>query len=313
MVDSQTDTSSSLTILILAAGMGSRYGGLKQMDPMGPSGETVLDYSVFDALRAGFNRVVFVIRRDFEQAFREQIASRFEDRVQVDFAFQDLHDLPEGFRVPEGREKPWGTAHAVRAAREQISGPFAMINADDFYGRDSYAKLASFLRSAPAGGPVAQFAMVGFRLANTLSEHGSVARGVCRQDGSGKLLSVTEMTKIFRTSEGAENREDEANPVKLSGEDLVSMNMWGFTADLMPLLEEKMTEFLRAHGHELKSESYIPSVVDELVCEGRASVSVLPTASDWFGVTYREDKPRVAKAIGSLIAEGSYPADLWNS
>jgi len=299
-----------LTLMILAAGMGSRYGGLKQMDPMGPNGETVLDYSVYDAIRAGFDRVLFVIRRDFEQAFRDHVSARFADRIQVDYAFQELNDLPSGFTVPPGREKPWGTAHAVLAARDQITGPFAMINADDFYGRDSYEKLAAFLRGASTGGDRAHFCMIGFRLGNTLSDFGSVARGVSRQNADGKLETVVEMTKIFRTPGGAENRQDEANPVALSGDELVSMNMWGFTPDLMPLLDAKFTAFLHASGTELKSECYIPLVVDELIREGLCEVDVLPTASAWFGVTYREDKPFVSASIAKLIAEGRYPESL---
>lgn len=299
------------TLMVLAAGMGSRYGGLKQMDPMGPSGETVLDYSVFDALRGGFGRVVFVIRKDFEQAFRDGVGSKFADRVEVEYAFQSLEDLPEGYGIPDGREKPWGTAHAVRAARDLVTGPFAMINADDFYGRDSYKQLGDFL-SAPADeSACAHFAMVGFMLKNTLSEFGSVARGVCRAPAGGYLESVTEMTKIFKTASGAENREDENAPVPLTGEELVSMNMWGFTPKLMPLLEERFTAFLARSGKEMKSECYIPMVVDELIQQGAADVRMLATTAEWFGVTYREDKPIVMESIRKLIAAGEYPENLW--
>jgi hypothetical protein len=299
------------TLMVLAAGMGSRYGGLKQMDPMGPNGETVLDYSVFDALRGGFGRVVFVIRRDFEQAFREGVGAKFRDRVPVEYAFQSLEDLPEGFTVPEGREKPWGTAHAIRAARDLVNGPFAVINADDFYGRDAYEQLGRFLSETRDESTSAHFAMVGFELRRTLSDFGSVARGVCRANAEGYLESVVEMTKIFKTDAGAENREDGAEPIPLTGGELVSMNMWGFTPALVPLLEAKFIEFLSARGGELKSECYIPMVVDELIREGKADTLMLPTSSEWFGVTYREDKPQVMASIARLIEAGEYPANLW--
>jgi hypothetical protein len=299
------------TLMVLAAGMGSRYGGLKQMDPMGPNGETVLDYSVFDALRGGFGRVVFVIRRDFEQAFREGVGAKFRDRVPVEYAFQSLEDLPEGFTVPEGREKPWGTAHAIRAARDLVNGPFAVINADDFYGRDAYEQLGRFLSETRDENTIAHFAMVGFELRRTLSDFGSVARGVCRANAEGYLESVVEMTKIFKTDAGAENREDGAEAIPLTGGELVSMNMWGFTPALVPLLEAKFIEFLSARGGELKSECYIPMVVDELIREGKADTLMLPTSSEWFGVTYREDKPQVMASIARLIEAGEYPANVW--
>ena len=291
--------------------MGSRYGGLQQLDAMGPNGETVLDYSVFDAIRAGFGKVVFVIRRDFEQQFRESVSSKFDDRIEVEYAFQDLDDLPEGFEVPAGREKPWGTAHAVRAARDVVSEPYGMINADDFYGADAYEKLGNFLRGAGISGGKESYCMVGFQLKNTLSDFGSVARGVCKSDDSGKLESVTEMTKIVRTPMGAENREDEANPVALTGNELVSMNMWGFTPSFNGHIEEKFVEFLSAQGSEMKSECYVPLIVDELIQEGKADVDVLATNSTWFGVTYQEDKPHVIASIQQLIAEGHYPENLW--
>ena len=299
------------TLMVLAAGMGSRYGGLKQLDPMGPNGETVLDYSVFDALRGGFGRVIFVIRRDFEKEFHEGVGAKFADRVTVDYAFQSLDDLPAGFRVPAGREKPWGTAHAILAARQLVDGPFAVINADDFYGQDSYEQLGAFLANPAPNDNKAHFAMVGFRLKNTLSEFGSVARGICQANDFGLLESVTEMTKIFPTRGGAENREDENAPVPLTGEELVSMNMWGFTDALLPMLTEKFTAFLHAKGDQLKSECYIPMVVDELIRDGVADVRMLATAATWFGVTYREDKPLVISSIQRLIAEGRYPERLW--
>ena len=299
------------TLMVLAAGMGSRYGGLKQIDPMGPNGETVLDYSVFDALAAGFGRVLFVIRKDFEDEFKSKVGAKFAERVQVDYAFQALDDLPVGFSVPAGREKPWGTAHAILAARDLVDGPFGMINADDFYGRDSYRQLAGFLSVPRDESTRAHFCMVGFLLSHTLSEFGSVARGVCARTPDGYLTSVTEMLKIVKTPDGAENREDEANPVRLTGDELVSMNMWGFTSALLPLVKRKFVDFLREKGTELKSECFIPMVVDDLVRDGSADVRVLPTASSWFGVTYREDKPQAMESIRRLIDEGHYPANLW--
>lgn len=298
------------TLLILAAGMGSRYGGLKQLDAMGPSGEVVLDYSVFDAIRAGFGKVVFVIRRDFEEQFRSQIGAKFSDRIQVEYAFQDLHDLPAGFSVPEGRSKPWGTAHAVLAAEAVVHEPFLMINADDFYGRDAFAKIGQDLATPRPSDGKSHYSMVGFYLKNTLSDHGSVARGVCTRGPDGMLSSVTEMTKIFKTANGAENRETEP-PVPLTGEEVVSMNFFGFTPDIFQHLRRAFTEFLRAHGQDLKAECYVPKEVDALIRDGKADVRVLESNDSWFGVTYPEDKADVVASIRALVARGDYPADLW--
>lgn len=299
------------TLLILAAGMGSRYGGLKQLDPMGPHGETVLDYSVFDALRAGFGKVVFVIRRDFEDEFKTKVGSRFDRKIPVEYAFQSLTDLPAGFTVPEGRTKPWGTTHAVLAAEKLLHEPFAMINADDFYGRDAFAKLAEDLRKPRStGASVKNYSMVGFQLKNTLSEHGSVARGVCTSQ-NGKLASVTEMTKIVKTATGARNEEDAANPVELTGNELVSMNFWGFTPELFPQLHTAFVDFLKQQGNDPKSECYVPKVVDALIKAGQAEVEVLETTSSWFGVTYPEDKAVVVSSIKKLTDAGEYPGPLW--
>ena len=301
------------TLLILAAGMGSRYGGLKQVDPVGPSGETLMDYAVFDALRGGFDRVVFVIRRDFEADFRETIGRKYAGRVAVEYAFQALDDLPAGFAVPAGRSKPWGTAHAIRAARQVLQAPFAIINADDFYGREAFAFLGAFLRDSPlSSAHRLHLAMVGYRLNQTLSEHGTVARGICRVSPDGFLNNIQEMTKILPVVNGAENRENEAAPVRLTGQETVSMNMWGFPSGLMAELEALFAPWLQANGASQKSEWYIPFVVNELVQQGRADVCVLPTDSQWFGVTYREDRPRVAAAIRRLIDEGVYPTNLWS-
>ncbi len=307
------------TLVVLAAGMGSRYGGLKQVDPVGPSGEAILDYSVFDAIRGGFGKVVFVIRRDFEADFREKVGRKYEGLVAVDYCYQDLNDLPAPYTLPEGRTKPWGTAHATRAARHVVKEPFAVINADDFYGRDAMAKLGSALsqscevggsRPATAAGGKLHFFMVGYRLDLTLSENGSVARGICDISADGRLKGVTEMTKLVRAGDVAENREDEANPAKVPLDARVSMNCWGFTPQLFAELETRFAKFLAARGTEMKSEWYIPFVVDELIKEGKADCRVLPTESSWFGVTYRADKPFVMAAIKKLVEAGEYPANL---
>jgi hypothetical protein len=295
------------TLLVLAAGMGSRYGGLKQVDPVGPAGETIIDYSIFDALRAGFGRLVFVIRKDIEAQFREVVGARFEKRLPVDYAYQELDKLPGGFTVPEGRTKPWGTTHAILMAEDVVHEPFAAINADDFYGRASYALLAQHLTS---GTP--DYAMVGFILRNTLSEFGSVARGICRVDGGQYLKSVVELTKIERDGTGAKDTSSSGMVTQLTGEEAVSMNMWGFTPALFPQLRSHFAMFLRQNGRELKSECYIPSTVNELVTAGEARVKVLRTPASWFGVTYREDRPRVVESIRQLIAAGEYPAKLWS-
>ena len=297
------------TLLVLAAGMGSRYGGLKQIDPMGPSGETILDYSVFDALRAGFGKVVFIIRPDFERDFREKVAAKFAGRAPVDFAFQTLDKLPAGWSVPAGREKPWGTTHAILCAKDVVRENFAVINADDFYGRDSYATLGKFLAAADPRG--SDFAMVGFTLRNTLSDHGTVARGVCKTDAAGLLTDIDEMTKIARAPGGARNTRDDGSTVDLSGDEPVSMNMWGFTPRLFDHLDRVFLEFLQRAGKEMKSESYIPLTVGQLVRERHATCRVLRTASEWFGVTYREDKPVVQAKLLELVRRGDYPANLW--
>ena len=279
--------------------MGSRYGGLKQIDPIGPSGETVLDYAVFDAICAGFTRVVFVIRRDFEALFREKIGARYAGRAQVDYVFQSLDALPAGFAPPVGREKPWGTGHAVWCARDAIHDNFAVINADDFYGADSFAQLANFLRTARGG----EFAMVGFRLANTLSEHGTVARGVTTAGPDDALVSIVEQTGIAATDVGPGQ--------KYSGAEIVSMNCWGFTPALFAGLEEQFREFLAARGAEPKSEFYLPAAVSTMIARGQARARVLPTDSAWFGITYREDKARTEDAIEELVQAGIYPTRLW--
>jgi UTP-glucose-1-phosphate uridylyltransferase len=294
------------TLLVLAAGMGSRYGGLKQIDPVGPAGETIIDYSIFDAVRAGFGKLVFVIRHDIESAFREAIGARFEKRLPVEYVFQELDKLPSGFSVPPNRKKPWGTGQAILMAADVIREPFAAINADDFYGAASFHVLAEHLRSGSA-----DYAMVGFVLRNTLSEFGSVARGACQVGPDGYLQTVTELTKIEKDGVGAKYIDSVGAMQRLSGDEPVSMNMWGFTPSLFPHLQEQLIQFLKQHGQEEKSELYIPSVVNELVRARQERCKVLRTTDSWFGVTYREDRPFVVEGIQKLIARGDYPKALW--
>src|ERR1039457_4515442 len=294
------------TLLVLAAGMGSRYGGLKQIDPVGPAGETIIDYSIYDAMRAGFGKLVFVIRKDIEQQFREIIGTRFEKRIAVDYAYQELDKLPPGHALPAGRTKPWGTTHAILMAEKIVKEPFAAINADDFYGQQAYKTLAQHLTS---GTP--DYAMVGFILKNTLSDHGTVARGVSRVDANNYLTHIVEMMKIERDGGGAKNTDADGRITKLTGDEAVSMNFWGFTPALFPLLRTQFDAFLKQSGAELKSECYIPSAVNDLVVTGQAKVKVLRTNDSWFGVTYREDRPQVVESIRQLIAQGKYPEKLW--
>lgn len=290
----------------MAAGMGSRYGGLKQIDPVGPGGETILEYSVFDAMRSGFDRIVFLIRKDIEREFRDVVGRKFEGRTAVDYAFQELGDLPEGFSVSPGRTKPWGTTHAILCAEKVLPGPFAAINADDFYGRDAYQVLGDHLRS---GSP--DYAMVGFVLRNTLSDFGTVARGVCQRTPDDYLEEIVERTQIAKVGQGAEFVDDSGATHVLSGDELVSMNFFGFHSGLFPQIREIFVRFLRDHGNEEKSETYIPNAVGELVRNGEARVKVLRSQDAWFGVTYKEDRPSVVASIQELIREGRYPEQLW--
>lgn len=298
------------TLVVLAAGMGSRYGGLKQIDPVGPNGEIILDYSIYDALRGGFGKVVFIIRRDMESLFREVVGSRWESRIAVDYAFQELDALPKGFSVPEGRVKPWGTGHAVLCAASKVNEPFAVINADDFYGRSGYASLGKELQ-APQSDKLPRHFMVGFELRKTLSEFGSVARGVCKAGSNGILKEVVERTNIVPDGKGgATITDDDGSKIALTGDEPVSMNMWGFMPSLFPETARLFVEFLKKRGTEAKSEFYIPSVAAALIAEGKAEVEVLPSADSWFGVTYRDDKPRVQASIKALIDSGAYPSKL---
>jgi dTDP-glucose pyrophosphorylase len=294
------------TLLVLAAGMGSRYGGLKQLDAVGPNGETIVDYSIFDARRAGFEKIVFVIRRAIEEAFKSTIGARFEERIAVEYVFQELGTLPHGFAVPEGRTKPWGTAHAVLMGANVVHEPFAVINADDFYGAESYRVLVKHLLSGSS-----DYAMVGFTLRNTLSEFGSVSRGLCNVDESGYLRDVAEFKEIEQEGEHVIASDGDNQLRKLTGDETVSMNMWGFTPRIFAQLEEYFREFLKEHRNELKSECYIPSAVNDLIGGGQAKVRVLSSGDSWFGVTYREDHPRVVTSINRLIENRGYPRTLW--
>jgi dTDP-glucose pyrophosphorylase len=293
------------TLLILAAGMGSRYGGLKQIDPVGPHDETIIDYSVYDAIRAGFDRLVFVIRHDIEKAFREIIGGRFEKRIAVQYVFQELEFLPPGFALPPNRKKPWGTGHAILMAAETINGPFGVINADDFYGANSFQLLAAHLQPGNS-----DYAMTGFTLRNTLSEFGTVARGVC-QIADGYLESVREIVGIEKQGQSARYKDPTGEFHTLTGDEIVSMNMWGFNPTIFDSLRGQFSEFLKTRGTDEKAEFYIPSVVNDLIHSGKKRVRVLPTRLSWFGVTYREDRPFVAEGIRRLIRNGEYPERLW--
>lgn len=281
------------------------------MDPMGPHGETVLDYSVFDAIRAGFGKVVFVIREDFADAFRETVGARFAGRIEVAYAFQKLDDLPEGFSVPEGRQKPWGTAHAVRAARHEIQGPFAVVNADDFYGANAYAVVADWFAKHPGNDGKEHYAMVGYPLRNTLSEHGSVNRGICETTPESLLTDVEEVVEIALGDDGiARGTRIGGDLLEVALDRPVSMNFWGFTPSFLAQLETHFTEFLQEKGSELKSECYIPTVVDDLIRKDLADCTVLETSANWFGVTYPDDKPHVVASIAALVENGDYPSPL---
>src|SRR5688572_1894047 len=295
------------TLLVLAAGMGSRYGGLKQIEPVGPSGETILEYSVFDALRSGFGKIVFLIRKDIEKEFREVVGAKFEGKANVEYAFQELGDLPEGFTVPDGRTKPWGTTHAILCAESAIDGPFAAINADDFYGEGAYRALAGHLSSSSP-----DFAMVGFLLRNTLSDFGSVARGVCRVDSEGYLEEIVERTNITKEGDGAKHVDESGQTHALTGNEPVSLNFWGFHCGVFDPLREIFEQFLRDHGKEEKSENYVPNAVGEMVRSGTARVKVLRSSDDWFGVTYKEDRPAVVEGIRRLVGTMRYPERLWS-
>ncbi len=297
------------TLFVLAAGMGSRYGGLKQLDGLGPNGETIMDYSIFDAIRGGFGKLVFVIRKSFEQDFREKIISKYENHIPVEVVFQDLNDLPAGFTCPEGRQKPWGTNHAVLMGKNVIKEPFAVINADDFYGRDSFAVLGKWLTEAT--GKKNEYCMVGYRVGNTLSESGSVARGVCETNAEGYLTGVVERTAIERIDGDIQFTDENGKKVVLEENTPVSMNMWGFTPDYFLYSEDYFVDFLKENISNLKCEYFIPLMVNELIQKGTATVKVLDTTSKWFGVTYAADRQGVVDKIQALVDAGEYPNKLF--
>ena len=295
------------TLIIMAAGMGSRYGGLKQIDPVGPNGECLLEYSIYDAIRAGFGKVVFVIRRDFEAEFKEQIGSRFEDKIAVQYAFQSIDDLPNGFSVPEGRTKPWGTGQAILACRDLIHEPFVVQNADDFYGAEAYQVIVKGFGDLVNG----ESCMVGYRLRNTLSPHGSVSRGIC-ETVDGYLSSVVERLSIATNESGTIQYVERGQAVDMTGDEICSMNFWGFQPSLFDTLEDKFIAFLKAEGQEHKSEWYIPNIIQDMIDNGETRVQVLNSDSQWFGVTYPEDRPTVVASLQAMHDAGKYPSMLWN-
>lgn len=300
------------TLLLLAAGMGSRYGGLKQLDGLGPNGETIMDYSIYDAIQAGFGKIVFVIRKDFEDQFREKILAKYEGHIPAELCFQSLAALPEGLSVPEGREKPWGTNHAVLMAKDIIKEPFCVINCDDFYNRDCFKVIGKFLSELPEGSKN-NYAMVGFRVGNTLSENGTVARGICSKDDAENLTTVVERTEIMRVDGKVSYKDEEGKWVAVEDNTPVSMNVWGFTPDYFEYSEAYFKEFLSdpKNMENLKAEFFIPLMVNKLINDGTATVKVLDTTSKWFGVTYAADRPSVVARIQSLIDEGVYPSKLF--
>ena len=291
----------NLTLLVMAAGMGSRYGGLKQLDQIGPSGETIIDYSVYDAIEAGFNKIIFIIREVFEEQFKTQVADKYLNKIEVEFAYQDIDDLPSGFSCPDGREKPWGTGHAILSANHLVHEPFVVINGDDYYGKESFKVISDYYFRGKE-----QFCMGGFRLKNTLSSFGAVTRGVCSVENK-KLSSVVETGDLHKKGNIIYSDRD----ILFDGNEPVSMNMWGFTPVLFHHLKEKFIDFLNVHGREVKSEFLIPSIINELIQDGDEKVHVLETSSSWFGVTYKSDKPIVEKKIQQLVSSGVYPSPLF--
>ena len=297
------------TLFILAAGMGSRYGGLKQLDGLGPNGETIMDYSVFDAMRAGFGKVVFVIRKDFEEDFRRVVLSKYADHVPCEVCFQGIDCLPEGFTRNPERTKPWGTNHAVLMAKDLIHEPFMVINADDFYGKESFEVMAKFLLDV--NGEQGKYCMAGYRVGNTLSEHGTVSRGVCATDKMGYLTDVVERTAIESKDGHIVFPDENGVEVEIPFDTPVSMNMWGFTPEYFEYTEEAFKEFLKVSGQELKTEFYIPTLVNDLIKAGKATCQVLDTPAKWFGVTYADDRQMVVDKIQALVEAGVYPNKLF--
>jgi len=310
-----TDQSKKTTLVVLAAGMGSRYGGLKQMDPVGPCGQSIIDYSVYDARRAGFDRVIFIIKKEIDEDFRRLVGDRIARGIEVDYAYQELNDLPEGYQVPQGRTKPWGTTHAVLATRHLIDGPFAVINADDYYGPEAFRLIHDFLCSHEDTPTRRPYAMAGYLLGNTVTENGGVSRGVCRVAEDGMLVSVTECHGLEKEDWGARfSKDGGATWQHLSGDTLVSMNFWGFQRSLVDEALGRLPAYLDgilAENPE-KGECYLPMLVSDLVEEGRATVQVLPSHDKWHGVTYQSDRPTVVQALAEMTQQGLYPENLWN-
>jgi len=298
-------------LVVMAAGIGSRYGGLKQVDPIGPSGELIIDYSIYDAIETGFSKIIFVICREIEEEFRERIGKNIEKHIDTAYAIQEMEDLPPGFDVPQDRGKPWGTAHAALCARNEVDQPFGVINADDFYGQGSFRVLAEFLKQTEDTEDTYQYCMIGFTLRNTLSDYGHVARGICTETDDGYLGDIEERTKIKKFGDQAKFTEDGETWIEVPGEAVVSMNTWGFTPSIFKEFETRFIRFLKNRINDPKAEFFIPTVVNELIQEGRARVKICPTEEAWFGMTYREDKERAEHEIRKLIEKGTYPESLW--
>ena len=301
-------------LVVMAAGMGSRYGGLKQIDPVDKEGHIIMDFSIFDAVKAGFEKVVFIIKKENEQDFRAAIGDRLSEKIKVSYVFQELTNLPEGYVVPEGRVKPWGTGHAIMSCMGEIDGPFVVINADDFYGSHAFQVAYDYLTTHQDEEGIYRYMMVGYRLENTLTDNGHVARGVCEMDAQGYLADIHERTHIEKRGNGAAYTEDEGKTwIPISGDATVSMNMWGFSESILGELQSRFSAFLEENlkKNPLKCEYFLPVVVDELLKEGRATVAVEKSQDKWFGVTYKEDKPMVMAAIQNLKDQGVYPAHLW--
>lgn len=297
------------TLFVLAAGMGSRYGGLKQLDGLGPNGETIMDYSIYDAINAGFGKLVFVIRKSFEDDFREKIVKKYQSKIDVSLVFQEFDKLPEGFTPNPERVKPWGTNHAVMMGEDVINEPFAVINADDFYGRESFQLLADFL--SVLCDSTNRYCMVGYRVGNTLSESGTVARGVCETDADSNLTGVVERTQIMRIDGKVNYKDDNDNWIIIPENTPVSMNMWGFTPDYFAYSKQFFIDFLNQNANNLKAEFYIPKVVNDLIEDGKVTVKLLDTPSSWFGVTYADDRDTVVSKLKKLVDDGVYPSPLW--
>jgi hypothetical protein len=295
------------TLLVLAAGMGTRYGGNKQLDEVGPSGETIIDYSIYDAIRAGFGKIVFVIRRDIEEQVKERFVKRLKGKIEVDYVFQEITNLPEGVKVTPDRQKPWGTSHAILVTSKAITEPFGVINADDYYGVESFKILYDFLVNDKDPN---NYCIVGFKMKNTLSEHGHVNRGVCRVGADGLLMNIVETRQIEKTAYGAKAPRPDGTEEKFTGDEIVSMNLWGFKPSCYGFLGEEFRNFINESGMDLKAELDIPTSVDKFVKSGEITIKILMSDSRWFGVTYREDKPFVVESINEMISKGIYPSKI---